>query len=516
MNYTIEEIIRILLKECFLHRYLFVLIFVFVSTSFLVAGVLWPKRYTASTVIHIDDRNIIQPLMQGAAVTTDNRDNARNAREIIMGNKIIKEVLELAGWSKDVTDPIAIENIAEDVKQRIQINNVGGNLIRITFQDSDPKRSYLTVKNMALLFVDQGKESKVQESRAAYEFIEEQVDEYSQKLNAVDRKIKALLSNNPDARPGTQATVTQRISELQRSIESTSLQLKEAMIQKKSLEVQLSGEASITISQSRESSYRERISSLRSERENLLLTYTETYPDVIRINQQIEDLKASLRQEMDNRENKNVATIPAESEIYDQSVLVNPVYQTLRTNLSEVETQIATLNTRLNEMNSMLGVEYEKIRRIQESESIMNELTRDYEVNEEIYQDLLRRRENARVSRSLGAEEQGMTFKIQEPARMPLQPSGLRFLHFLLLGIVGGILAPVGFIYMMVQFDNKIRVSRMLTELTNIKVLADIPHYKTSAESSTVKQSYIKIVSVISFVIVLYIMAAVLRINGVI
>ena len=48
--------------------------------------------------------------------------------------------------------------------------------------------------------------------------------------------------------------------------------------------------------------------------------------------------------------------------------------------------------------------ELDRSRRIAASESALAELTRDYEVNRDIYQDLLKRRENARVSMNLDAE----------------------------------------------------------------------------------------------------------------
>ena len=52
----------------------------------------------------------------------------------------------------------------------------------------------------------------------------------------------------------------------------------------------------------------------------------------------------------------------------------------------------------------MLNSELDRSRRIAASESALAELTRDYEVNRDIYQDLLKRRENARVSMNLDEE----------------------------------------------------------------------------------------------------------------
>src|SRR5260221_12114280 len=62
---------------------LFVTLFVVVNVMALAAGFVWPKNYTSSTSILVDDKNVIQPLMLGAAVATDIADRGKNAREVI-------------------------------------------------------------------------------------------------------------------------------------------------------------------------------------------------------------------------------------------------------------------------------------------------------------------------------------------------------------------------------------------------------------------------------------------------
>ena len=95
-------------------------------------------------------------------------------------------------------------------------------------------------------------------------------------------------------------------------------------------------------------------------------------------------------------------------------------------------------------MQKMLRNEYERAKRIHGGEATLIKLTRDYDVNQGIYQDLLKRLENARVSRNLDMEQQGLSFKIQEPAKVPLLPTGVRFIHFAIAGIVLGIAVPFG------------------------------------------------------------------------
>src|SRR3546814_11021188 len=63
------------------------------------------------------------------------------------------------------------------------------------------------------------------------------------------------------------------------------------------LKAQLSGESEISMVQTRAGQYRARLAELPSERDRLLLSYTEQHPDVVRVQHKIADLQEELRQE---------------------------------------------------------------------------------------------------------------------------------------------------------------------------------------------------------------------------
>jgi len=148
----------------------------------------------------------------------------------------------------------------------------------------------------------------------------------------------------------------------------------------------------------------------------------------------------------------------------------------------------------------MIENEYNRARKIHGGEAALTKLTRDYQVNQDIYQDLLRRRENANVSRSLDRENQGLTFKIQEPAKVPLLPTGLRFIHFAAAGLIVGLLVPVGLVYLIFQMDPRIRFSRTISSDTGIPVLAEVYHIRTTSEDMR-EQSNIIILYVGTFLL---------------
>ncbi|MFK5950006.1 MAG: hypothetical protein QM500_14680 [Methylococcales bacterium] len=487
MLLPLENILKVLYGELFIRRNVVFVLFAIISLSILGVGTIWPKKFTSTVIIIADDSNILKPLMEGTAVTTRVTNHAANASEILFGEKIMSQILRDAGWLKSNPTDIEKEEITVEIKKKVRISGIGKNLIKIDTTDDDAMRAFITAKRMAELFIEEGERSKINESQAAFDFIEKQVNQYLQKLTLVEEELEEFRSRNPDARPGSVTEVSARIRSLTSDIEKTKLSLREATIKRESLQSQLSGEAAITISMSKEGLYRKKISNFQTTLETLRLDYRETYPDIIRIKHQIEFLKTAMNAEIEQRKSAKLIAHNKGAEYIDEGILLNPLYQELRSEASAVQTKIATLEARTQEMNNMLELEYARARRIHGGEAELAKLTRNYQVNQDIYNDLLRRMERARVSKSLDEENQGLTFKIQEPAKLPLIPTGARFLHFAMAGLILGLAIPIGLLYFMLQVDPRVRFSQRITSELNIPVLAEIYQYSAKHEKSKMK-----------------------------
>ncbi|UXI66343.1 XrtA system polysaccharide chain length determinant [Tahibacter amnicola] len=448
--------------------------FAAIALAVLALGLVWPKKFVSSTTILVSEENIIAPLMEGRAVPTSVADRAKIAREVIFSRRLMGEILKAGGWAERYTQPIEQERAIQEIKQRTAVSSPGANLIKISYSDSRAERTFAVARRYAELFIEESLAAKERESREAYEFIAARVDEYHKKLTDVEDKLKRYRSENLEARPGSDADVRTRVSEIRSRIEKTRTELAELQMRQNTLQGQLSGEAEISDARSRSSQYRSRLADLTAELDRLRLDYTDEYPDVVRVRHQIEDLQAGL-----DREERAEATRRADGE---SAASANPLYQQLRADLAKVGGDMAALRARITENEALLEAELDRGRRVADSETALVELTRDHDVNRDIYQDLLRRRENARVSMNLDAEKRGLTFRVQEPAAMPLQPSGLRLLHFALGGIALGALLPLALLIAVLKFDPRARTAAVLAGAAGLPVLVSIPEQQTLRE----------------------------------
>ena len=397
----------------------------------------WPKFYSSSATIFIEDKNILGPLMKGAAVQTEVVDRAKIAREIVYGRELLLKILQEGGWLDNHPSPVVQERLLEDLRSRLTITNARQNLLLFSYKDIDPQRAYETLSKVVNLFISESLATKLQESRSAFEFIDKQVGEYHEKLKKAEEELKKFRSENVDIRSGSTQEITSRIQLLQQKVTEIEQELREAKIKKETLLAQLSGEAETAAGLSRAEEYRNRIIELQSQMDTLLLNYHETYPDVVRAREQIEDLKKALKQEeLNKRKGPSGNTITIEGVAVDERIQASPVYQQLRTDLYATNSLIQTLTSRLSDARKLLENQSELGRRSHELQASLAELERDYQVNSDIYQDFLRRREAARVSMNVDLEKKGLNLRIDEPPFMPLNPSGLRWWHFVAGGFV--------------------------------------------------------------------------------
>ncbi len=86
---------------------------------------------------------------------------------------------------------------------------------------------------------------------------------------------------------------------------------------------------------------------------------------------------------------------------------------------------------------------------------------------------------NARVSLNLDAELRGLSFRIQEPAAMPLRPSGLRLMHVAGAGLALAVVAPVLLLLGLLKVDPRVRSPAQIERQAGLPVLGTIPTFMT-------------------------------------
>lgn len=450
MHTDLEQNAKLLLREAYARRRWVIAGFVLISLAVLAVGVQWPKSYETSTTIYVDNTSIVGQLMEGAAVGTTVTGDAESARAVILSHDSLQWVLQQASWVTG--EPTAAEQsmLMDAIRQKSTIGNAGENLLTIRYRDSDPQRAYETTQLLAKVFLREMREAKQQESEAAFAFIDRQVRQYEKELAATEARLEELgidpeLAAAPD--------IGERISALWTRVDDLRQQLQEAQISQQTLQQQVT-------QYPRQVATNPQLQELQSQLAQLRTQYHESYPDIVALKAQIAQIKQNG----------------------GGGASADPVYQNLQSQLYQANTQVKTLQARLQDAQQRLTQVTQATTAAGEGGQF-EQLLRDYRINQESYADLLKRRETARVSKNLDAEQQGLTLRISQPAYLPHQGGGPRLLHFAVAGLLLGAFVPLGTVFALTQVDPRLRKGSTIQDDLGLPLLAVVPHLETPREA---------------------------------
>lgn len=494
MNFGfIVDIINSVVRELFKHRVLAVLVFMVATSAVLFHGYSVPKSYTSKAVLYADATSILQPLLRGQAEVTS-VERVNEAREIIQSRGVLERVAINAGLLTGAETDAQKENIIAGIRRSTGISVSSRNYINLTYTSGSPDDSFRILSTLLNQFIQETQQRKRSESRGAFEFIESQVQTYKRQLETAEENLKNFRANNLD---GTEANVQNRIQTLRSSIEELNLRIQETRAQIGLINEQLENESpfrEITRSGGATELDR-RLGGMRDQLDNLRLLYHDTHPDIIALRDQIRELEERRAQGLE-ADNAPVVT----------DVVENPVYENLRLRLATAEGELRAQQNRMASQERLLETEFNRAERVATNLAQETELMRDYNVTREVYEEMLRRRENARLSMTLDVEGQGVNYRIQEPASYPTRWNGPQMVHYGAAGPAAGVALVFGLLGALVMFDGRIRSGRMLqSQLSDeVELLTSVPHYNSSIKSRLLRFDVLVLGLVLLFFMALY------------
>jgi len=225
--------------------------------------------------------------------------------------------------------------------------------------------------------------------------------------------------------------------------------------------------------------------------------YQESYPDIVSLKAQIAELDTQI------------------DSVYEAEGVVgrsnnkgaeNPLYEELRLQLSVAEVDLKAQTQRLKSLNRLLETGILRAEKVASNEAELSELTRDYDVTKNVYEEMLQRKESARLSMVLDIEGQGISYRIHEPAVYPLSSVGLKFIHFAVIAPLLALLVPIGLIVAYIMVDPRIRSTASLeTGYGNLRLLGAVPYCYTSISTRILRRDALMLVGVFFLFILGYI-----------
>lgn len=381
-----------------------------------------PDKYVVTSRIHVDTDSILKPLLKGLAVETDLRDRVAMMNRTLLSRPNLERLIGMVSLDHGVDNVEGKEGLLKRLEKDIKLSEVSisnrgrqrHNLYMISYSNTDPVIAKNVVASLLTILVDETLGDQREDSAVAWKFLDKQIKEYEILLTDAETRLKNFKRKNSGLTPDSGQTFFTRIGTTNTALLQSKLELREAINRRAELRRQLKEiKSAATGSIHAYHPMDERIKTLQTRLDELLLQYTDRHPDVVAVKESIEVLVEQKRKDLAN--SSQTISAPAFEN--------NPIYQQTQITLGEVETEIASLNVRKNEYEERLGELNKMVDVLPEIEAQLKRLDRDYEVNKGRYESLVERRESAKLSGLADTTGDEITFRIIDPPRIPLKPS---------------------------------------------------------------------------------------------
>ncbi len=169
-------------------------------------GMLLPKKYRSSTIIHVEEGKTDNPLFTNLAVSTTVTQRMNAIRESMLGWNSLLTLVKRLNMDKNIKSPQELEDLIFDIRRNIFIRLRGQSIIDLSYIGLNPEQTQAVVKNITDIFIERNQEAQDKETADAIIFIENQLRVYQGKIKSseiakLQDQLNTLLTDSTEAHP---------------------------------------------------------------------------------------------------------------------------------------------------------------------------------------------------------------------------------------------------------------------------------------------------------------------------
>ncbi|MEM7543573.1 MAG: XrtA system polysaccharide chain length determinant [Pseudomonadota bacterium] len=461
------------------------------ATVFSVLGWIYvltiPNSYEANAKMFVDTRSMLRPLMEGLAVSdTSQIDHSSLMKRTLLTRPNLEAVARAVDLDLEAETDRDFEAIVNAMAERVDFigSRSGDNVYEIYYDDIDPERAKKVVDELLNTFFEMNLSNSRTDTEVTQDFIDAQLEEYESRLVAAEDALKVFKQEHVGLMPGSGPGYFSRLEEARAALKDGQLALQEATNARDALQAKLSQPKSETGEEEEpvvdadfldRSQYTPRIKALQEKLDEARLQFTEKHPDIIALVKSLAELDAQREEELATLAGTLEQTpLPMPGNVMDP-------YAQIRLALAERQAIVAALETRVAEFTSRVGELEGLVRVAPEIEAKFARLNRDYGLNKQRYEELLLRRETARLSKEVEKQSEDVKLRVIEPPIIPLVPSGPpRALMFL--AVFGASLGLGGAVaYLLSQLKPRFYSEEEVKDFIGVPVLGVVSYVSTGS-----------------------------------
>ena len=405
-------------------KWMIVFSFLFILLAASVYCVVTPELYKSSTTILIIPQSVPQDYVRSTVSVKVEQQLATIRQQVMSRTTLMKVMEELRLFEKERKE-LAPEEVVELMRKRVGIEVVQGrardssDAFTLSFQYENPKSAMAGAARLASFFIDENLKTREQQAVGTSDFLESQLKQTKEKLEALEGQVKEYKMRFMGELPQQMDANLRMLTGLQDRLRSNEANARAAEDRKAYLEAQLSlMEKSVTVtdngqtvsySQDPSQALENQLALKRARLAELTSKYTPMYPTVVAARKEVTELEKRVA------ESQGAASPPSDGKRPGGALSASASYppggtgevRRMKAQFKSSTAEIASLKKEKKSIEKSIASVERKIEASPKREQEMISLIRDYENQKQSYDDLLKKKLEADVSRTSRSGRRG-------------------------------------------------------------------------------------------------------------
>lgn len=421
-----------------------------------------PDSYESKARVLVELRQVL-PNDGGVAAAGQQQDIDR-IRQTLTSSVNLEKVVRGTDLARTITKPADLAARIAGLQKAIKLTAQQDNLFEIAVTGADPAICRQVVEKLIALFRDNNLADSRDASSQSLAFLDQQLAERQQALQAAEAKRADFQSRFLGSLPGT-GSLDDRIGAAQQQLQQIESDLAAAQSGLSAVNAQMAGTPASVAGQggvvSGTGPARARLADLQGQLSDARARgFTEAHPDVVALKRQIAGAQAAAARESTGASGGGS--------------FANPLYLSLRAMQADKAAQVAALSQRRAQIQGDLAAISAKLTQAPQAASEQGQIDRDYQVLKDQYAKLLADREQLQISSQAQRQTDAVKFSIIDPPTQPRTPSSPNRPMLLTAVLVAGLGAGVAAAFLLSKLRTTFDTATRLERASGMPVIGSI------------------------------------------
>jgi polysaccharide chain length determinant protein (PEP-CTERM system associated) len=448
---------------------------IFPIVGFALTFLVQPE-YMSQTLVLVEQQKVPESYVK-AVVTEDLNGRLATMKEQILSRSRLQPIIER--FNLFANSKLSMDDRIDLTRKNIGIAPIQSEIARtnglpgfyISFKAGDPRTAQLVCGEIQSLFVSENLSDRAASAAGTTDFLKGQLADAKAKLDEQDEKLRKFQQTYVGKLPGAEASNLNMLTTLNTQLDATTQAIARLEQNKSYVESMASLQQSQASQQGEHGSTPQtkqvELQQLQAQEADLTSRYTDDYPDVVSVRRKIRELQEQIAKAPAPVAEKPVAAStpkPADSIAALQ----------LRTQLKAMDQEIAQKKRDQASIQTQLHLYQERVASSPEVEEEYKSITRDNQMAQAFYDDLLNKIQTAKMAVDLEKRQQGEQFRVMDEPNLPESPSSPKRPVYVAGGLAAGLFLGLLIVGTLEYMDTAVRSERDIWAFTKLPTLGVI------------------------------------------